>query len=259
MLVGGTRQPAQAPPSSPRMVWEREPVAWVSASRPAAARVVGRGVLVGEGVDRGEGGLCGGSVAPGHCPCLDPGPGRRLSGIGGFRWETGFGRACVLRLLFEAPPRRVGNRGGRVGRKSFPPAGAAQVRGPSFVGAGGHRVDHQIVRAVLANGLARGRAQRSFPSVLILQAMRERHCGQIERWRTFAVRHWRDHRSRHRGHSPIRRLRLCVTVLPRFAVHPMRRAPVCHVASCGWPGPTIACVISCRSMSRMSSQGVRSR
>ena len=38
MLVGRTRQPAQAPPSSPRMVGERGPVALVSGSRRTAAR-----------------------------------------------------------------------------------------------------------------------------------------------------------------------------------------------------------------------------
>ena len=95
---------------------------------------------------------------------------------------------CVLRPLFGAPPGRVVNRGGRVGRKSLPPAGAAEVRGRSFHGAGGHRVDHQIVRAVLASRFVRCRGQGPSPWALILHAMRERHRGQIERWRTVAVR-----------------------------------------------------------------------
>ena len=73
-------------------------------------------------------------------------------------------------------------------RKSLPPAGAAQVRGRSFDGGGGHRVDHQIIRAVLASRFMRCRGQRPSPWALIFQAMRERHRGQIERWRTVAVR-----------------------------------------------------------------------
>ena len=58
--------------------------------------VVGRGVLVGEGVDRGEGGLCCGSAAPALGLCLAPGPGFRLPGVGGIRWEKGRGRRRVL-------------------------------------------------------------------------------------------------------------------------------------------------------------------
>ena len=84
---------------------------------------------------------CGGSVSPALGLCLAPGPGRRLPGVG-----------VVLRALFEAPAGRLVNRGGRVGRKSLPPAGAAQVRRRSFDGGGGHRVDHQIVRAVWQAG-----------------------------------------------------------------------------------------------------------
>ena len=34
-----------------------------------------------------------------------------------------------------------------------------------------------------------------------------------------------------------------MTVLQRFAVHPMRRAAVRRTASCAWPGPMIACAI----------------
>ena len=66
----------------------------------------------------------------------------------GFGRKKGRGRRCVLRPLFEALPGRVVNRGGRVGRKSLPAAGAVQVRGRPFDGAGGHRVDHRIVLAV---------------------------------------------------------------------------------------------------------------
>ena len=145
-----------------------------------------------------------------------------------------------------------------MGRKSLSPAGAGQVRGPSFDGADGDRIDHRIVGAVPVGRFARGRGQRPSPWALILQAMRERQRGQIERWRTFAVRRCRNHRSRHRGHRPIHRFRLWVTVLQRFAVQPMRRAAVRHTASCPWPGPTIACATSCRSVSRMSSQDARS-
>ena len=52
-----------------------------------------------------------------------------------------------------------------------------------------------------------------------------------------------NHRSRHGGHFPILRFRLCGTVLQRFYVQPMRRAAVYHTASCAWPGPMIACAI----------------
>ena len=106
----------------------------------------------------------------------------------GFRGKAGRGCPCVLRPLFEAPHGRVVIRGGRVGRKSLPPAGAVQVGGRPFDIAGGHRVDHHIVRVVSASRLVRCRGQRSSPWVVILQAMRERHRGQIERWRNFAVR-----------------------------------------------------------------------
>ena len=63
----------------------------------------------------------------------------------------------VLRPLVDAPRGRVVNRGGRAGRKRLAPAGAAQVRGRSFDGAGSHRFDHRIVRAVLASRVARRR------------------------------------------------------------------------------------------------------
>ena len=52
----------------------------------------------------------------------------------------------------EAPPGRVVNRGGRVGRKSLPPAGALQVRGWSADGAGD--------RAERVPGVAPGRSQQ---------------------------------------------------------------------------------------------------
>ncbi|MCY4497857.1 MAG: hypothetical protein OXC14_11280 [Rhodospirillaceae bacterium] len=47
--------------------------------------VVGRGVLVGEGVDRGERGLYGGGAASTLGLCLAPGPDRRLPAVGGIR------------------------------------------------------------------------------------------------------------------------------------------------------------------------------
>ena len=87
------------------------------------SEVVGRGVLVGEGVDRGEGGLCCGGVAPALGLCLAPGPCRRLAGGGGIRCEKGRGRRCVLRPLLEAPLGRVVNRGGRGGSKEPPARG----------------------------------------------------------------------------------------------------------------------------------------
>ena len=59
------------------------------------SKVVGRGVLVGEGVDRGEGGRRGGSASPALGLCLAPGPDRGVAG-GGFRWDAGRGRRCAL-------------------------------------------------------------------------------------------------------------------------------------------------------------------
>ena len=150
--------------------------------------VLGRGVLIGEGVDRGERGLCGGSAAPALGLCFESGPRLRLQAIGGFSGEEGGGCPCAVHPSFEAPAGRAVKRGGWVGRKSLPPAGAAQVRGPSFDGATGHRVDHQIAGAILASRLARCRGQRPSPWALILQATGELRRGQIERWRTLAVR-----------------------------------------------------------------------
>ena len=85
--------------------------------------VVDPGAVVGEGVDRGEGALCSGQMAPALGLRLAPGPGRRLPGVRVFRRKEGRGRGCAVRPLSEAPPGRVVNRGGRVGQKNFPPAG----------------------------------------------------------------------------------------------------------------------------------------
>ena len=131
------------------------------------------------------------------------------------------GRPSGLRLSFEAPSGRV-VKGWVGGPKEPAVCGAAQVLGRSFGVAGGHQIDHQLVRAVLASRLARYRGQRSYPGALILPAMRGRHRGQIERQRAIAVRRWRSHRPQHPGHFPIRGFRLRVTVLQRVAVHPMR-------------------------------------
>ena len=131
--------------------------------------------------------------------CLTPGLGRRLARVRGFGRENGLGHPCALGPLLKASAGRVVNWGGWVGRKSLPPAGAAQVRGRLSGGAGSHRVDHRIVRAVLASRFARCRGQRPSPWALMRQAMRERRRGQIERWCTFAVMRWRNHRSRYRG------------------------------------------------------------
>ena len=46
------------------------------------------------------------------------------------------------------------------------------------------------------------------------------------------------------GHSPIQRPRLCVTLLQRFTVQPMRRAAACQTASCAWPGPRACATLS---------------
>ena len=54
--------------------------------------VVGRGVVVGECVDRGEGGLSGGSMAPAFGRCFAPCPSLRVPGAGDFREEEGRGR-----------------------------------------------------------------------------------------------------------------------------------------------------------------------
>ena len=87
---GRTRQPAQAPPRSPDGLGVRTGGVGVGVET-NGSEVVGRGVLVGEGVDQGEGGVCGGSVSPAVGLCLAPGPGRRLPGIGDFRWERDAG------------------------------------------------------------------------------------------------------------------------------------------------------------------------
>ena len=97
--------------------------------RTKRCKLVGRGVHVGEGVDRGECGLCGGHMATGLGLCLAPGLDRRLAGVGGFRGKEGRRRPRAGRPLSEAPAGRVVNRGGWVGQKSGPPAGPGQVRG----------------------------------------------------------------------------------------------------------------------------------
>ena len=123
-----------------------------------------------------------------------------LTGGRRFQVEGGRGRRCVLSPSFETLTGRVVSRGGRVGQKSLPPAGAgaARVRGRTLDGAGGHRVDHQLVRAILASRLACCRGQWPFPWALIRQAVRSA--------------------------SP------CI----RCAA-----AAVCHTASCARPRPTL--------------------
>ena len=84
-----------------------------------------------------------------------------------------------LRRLFEAPGGCVVNRGGWVGRKSLPPAEAAQIGGRSFDWCrqpAGRSSDRASGRA---SRLARCRSQRPSPWATILQAVRERHRGQI--------------------------------------------------------------------------------
>ncbi len=68
--------------------------------------VVGRGVLVGEGVDRDERGLCACRAAPALGLFLAAGAGRRLPGKEGLR------RGRAVRPSFEVTPGRVGNRNG---------------------------------------------------------------------------------------------------------------------------------------------------
>ena len=84
------------------------------------SEVVGRGVLVGEGVDRGEGGLCCGGVAPALGLCLAPGPGRRLPGVGGLRGRRVAGArvfsARCPRLPLGARSRGVGGWAKRAAR-----------------------------------------------------------------------------------------------------------------------------------------------
>ena len=58
------------------------------------------------------------------------------------------------------------------GAKEPPARGAARVHGRTLDGDGGHRVDHQLVRAILASRLACCRGQWPFPWALILQAVR---------------------------------------------------------------------------------------
>ena len=101
--------------------------------------VVGRSVLVGEGVDRARvGGVASArrrrSVSALLRARIAVLPGSAVSG--GTRVA---GADVLLGPLFEAPTGRVVDRGGWVGRKRLPPAGVAQVRGRSLDGAGGHR------------------------------------------------------------------------------------------------------------------------
>ena len=76
--------------------------------------VVGRGVLVREGLDPGEGGRRGVSASPALGLCLAPGPDRGLAGVGGCGWDAGRGRRCAARPVVRGShwscrqPGRVG-------------------------------------------------------------------------------------------------------------------------------------------------------
>lgn len=106
---------------------------------------------------------------------------------GGSRGERGRGRRRVLRRMFEAPL-GVSSRGGRVGRKKPPAHGGGPGRRAVVDGAGGHRVDHQIARAVLQAGLCVAAVSDLARGRLFSKAMRKRHRGQIACWRNLAVR-----------------------------------------------------------------------
>ena len=149
--VGRTRRPAQAAPSSRRMVCECRPVASGSASETNGGKVVGRGVVVGEGVDRGEGGLRGVSAAPALGLCLAQGLGSRSCGGRRFPAGGGFAGADVLSAVVRGC-RWSCRQPGREGGSEEPPArGVVRIRGRSSM-AGGHRVDHRIARAVVQVG-----------------------------------------------------------------------------------------------------------
>ena len=71
---GGRRQPAPAPASSSPDGLGVGPGGVGVGFETNGSEVAGRGVLVGEGVDGGEGGRRGGSAAPALGLCLAPGP-----------------------------------------------------------------------------------------------------------------------------------------------------------------------------------------
>lgn len=113
------------------------------------------------------------------------------------------------RTNWRFPLGRVVNRGGRVGRKSLAPAGAEQS-------ADGRSTVRVAIGSIIGSyeqcwqsRLARCYGQRPAPRALILQAMRERLRGQIERWRTLRValplreRH-ESAVGRHPRHAPAR-------------------------------------------------------
>ena len=56
-----------------------------------------------------------------------------------------------LRRSVEAPPVRVVNRAGGWGERTYRPRGRGRSADPRFSGAGGNRIDHRIVGAVLAS------------------------------------------------------------------------------------------------------------
>ena len=96
----------------------------------------------------------------------------------GIRWAAGSGWRC--RQLFEAPAGRVVDRGGRVGRSSLPPAGwCGSAGGRRWLRWPSSRSSDRT--SSRARRLARCRGQRFSPWAQILQVMRERRRGRIER------------------------------------------------------------------------------
>ena len=85
------------------------------------SEVVGRGVRVAEGVDRGEGGRRGGSASPALGLCLAPGPDRGLAGVGGFPWDAGRGRRLCSRPVVRGSQWSC-RQPGRVGGSQAAPA-----------------------------------------------------------------------------------------------------------------------------------------
>ena len=223
---GRMRQPAQAPPCSPRMVWERGPMASGKASIRARVGCVAaarrrRSVSI---LLQAQVAVCRGSAVSG---------GRGVAGADVFSarcWRLPLGASST-------------GAGGWVAR-AFPPAGAAQIRGRSLGGGGGRRVDHQIAGAVLASRFARCRGPAAFP--VGVDSPRRCATGAADKSSVGALSPSGVDGTTGpgtEGHSHIHRFRLCVTVLQRFAVHPARCAAVRRTASCAWPGPTIACAL----------------
>ena len=123
--------------------------------------VVGRGVVVGEGVDRGEAGRRGGSAVPTLGLCPAPGPDRGLVGSAGSGGTRVAGADVPSARCSRLPPVVSSTGAGGWVASTSRPAGAAQVCGRSLDGADGHRARCSDRSSGLASRFPRGRGQRA--------------------------------------------------------------------------------------------------